>query len=525
VRTAAHVTLRRRELLKSGALAAGALALGPGFWRQAFAQRARPGPGPYGPLGPADSNGIRLPRGFSSRRIAQGLLPVVGTGYVWHLFSDGQATYPTSDGGFILVSNSEVPVATPGRGGASAIRFRPDGTIADAYRILGNTSNNCAGGGTPWGTWMSCEEHDAGLVWECDPAGVKPAVPRPAMGVFSHEAICVDPVGRRIYLSEDDGDGRFYRFTPERYPDCSAGLLEVATVAQDGAVTWTRVPDPSAASAPTRQQVKGSTRFRRGEGIWFDSGIVYLATTGDNRVHAYNTGTETIEVAYDGNVLADPPIKQVDNVTVSPSGDLFVCEDPGDIAMGIVTPEGEAARFLQVVGPGQVNPVATDENVQSEITGVIFDPSGKRMFFSAQRSFVVGVIYEVTGPFRLERPRDAKPPPLRVSAPDKVRLTTFSRRGLSVGVRLGEDARLTATVRARLPVRRGGATKRRNVTLARRRLEEPAFGQVDLKLRPSRAKRETLRGRRSLRATVEVTAVDAAGNRSVVERRLALSRR
>jgi hypothetical protein len=516
-------TMRRRELLKSGALAAGALALGPGFWRGAFAQPAHPGPGPYGPLQPADANGIMLPRGFRSRRIAQGLLPVAGTGYVWHLFSDGQATYATSDGGFILVSNSEVP--SPGEGGASAIKFRADGSIEDAYRILSGTSTNCAGGGTPWGTWMSCEEHDAGLVWECDPLGVKDALARPAMGVFSHEAVCVDPVGQRVYLSEDDGEGGFYRFTPERYPDCSAGLLEIATVGADRTVTWTRVPDPSAARGPTRQQVKGSTRFRRGEGIWFDSGIVYLATTGDNKVHAYNTGTETIEVVYDGGAITTPPILRVDNVTVSKSGDLFVCEDPGDIGMGIVTPEGEAARFLQVVGPGQVNPVSATEDVQSEITGVIFDPTGKRMFFSAQRSFLVGVIYEVTGPFRLERPRDTTPPPTRVEAPDRVKLTTFTKRGMTIGVRVGEPATLTATVRARLPVKRRGVTRRRTVTLARTRVDGPRFGAVDVRLRPGRAKRATLRKRRSLKATLELHAVDAAGNRTIVRRALALGRR
>jgi secreted PhoX family phosphatase len=397
-------TLRRRDLLKSGALAAGALAFGPAFWRDAFASPATAGPGPYGPLQPANLHGIELPAGFKSRRIAQGLLPVLGTTYVWHLFSDGQATFATDDGGFILVSNSEVPEQLPGRGGASAIRFDAGGKIVDAYRILSGTSTNCAGGGTPWGTWMSCEEHDEGLVWECDPWGAKTAIAHPAMGVFSHEALCVDPVGKQLYLSEDDGEGRLYRFTPTSYPDCSSGLLEVATVAPDRSVSWTEVPDPTAATTPTRQQVPGSTAFRRGEGIWFDSGIVYLATTSDNKVHAYDTTTQTIDLVYDGGSMANPPFVQVDNVTVSRSGDLFVCEDPGEIGMGIITPEGEAARFLRVSGPGQVNPVAATEDVQSEITGVIFDPSGTRMFFSAQRSFLVGVIYEITGPFRLERP-------------------------------------------------------------------------------------------------------------------------
>ena len=109
---------------------------------------------------------------------------------------------------------------------------------------------NCAGGPTPWGAWLSCEEIEGGLVWECDPSGRDRAEARPALGAFPHEAVAVDPDGERLYLTEDRPDGRFYRFTPDAYPDLSAGLLEVAEEAADGAVTWREVPDPAAASTP-----------------------------------------------------------------------------------------------------------------------------------------------------------------------------------------------------------------------------------------------------------------------------------
>lgn len=403
---------RRREFLRTSLIGAAALSFGPGFWRDALAaEPAKPGPGPYGPLQPPDANGIMLPEGFESRVIARGGVAVEGTTYPWHTFSDGQATFATGDGGFILVANSEVPVpsgvpdppvpANPGDGGASAIRFSADGEIVDAYRILENTSTNCAGGGTPWGTWLSCEEIDEGRVWECDPAGPPSAArARPALGVFKHEAVAVDPDGKRLYLTEDLGDGGFYRFTPDAYPDLSAGVLEIAKVGTAGEVTWAKVPDPSASSTPTRQQVPGATEFERGEGIWFDGGTVYVATTADSRIHAYDTRSERIEVLYDANALEDPPLTDVDNITVSRSGDLFVCEDDGgddpfDIA--IITPERQVSRFLKLTGT-QHGRAGT--GASSELAGVIFDPSGTRMYFSSQRAFVTGVVYEVSGPFR-----------------------------------------------------------------------------------------------------------------------------
>lgn len=382
---------RRREFLQTGLLAAGALALGPSFWRDALAGHGAPGPGPYGPLRPPDAHGLRLPQGFSSRLIARGGQPVQGTDYAWHIFSDGQATYATHDGGWILVSNCEAPAFLGG--GASAIRFDAAGRVIDAYRILEDTNLNCAGGATPWGTWLSCEEVDNGRVWECDPRGEASAVVRPALGVFKHEAATVDPRGRRVYLTEDQGDGGLYRFTPKHYPDLSEGRLEIAQLSVKGKVKWTDVPDPTATVTPTRYQVSGSTPFARGEGIWFDSGTVYVATTRDNRIHAYDTTGQKIDVIYDAAALVDPPLTGVDNVTVSRAGDLYVCEDNGaaELDLGLITPAHEVARFLTATGP---------QHRRSELTGVIFDLSGSRLYFSSQRFMSTGAIFEVTGPFR-----------------------------------------------------------------------------------------------------------------------------
>ena len=267
--------------------------------------------------------------------MARGGDRVAGTGYEWHEASDGAATFPVEDGGWILVSNSETL-----DGGASAVRFRRDGALDDAYRILGGTSHNCSGGGTPWGTWLSCEEVEDGIVWECDPAGRRDPVRHPAMGVFKHEAAAVDQRGRRVYLTEDLVDGRFYRYTPERWPSLATGLLEVATVAPGGRVTWTAVPDPSAHRTPTRRQVSGSTALKRGEGVWRDGRTVYVATTADDRVHAYDIDRERMRVLYDGLASPDAPLLRVDQLTANRAGEVFVCEDIAtkEIDIGVIEP-------------------------------------------------------------------------------------------------------------------------------------------------------------------------------------------
>ena len=381
----------RREVIGLGLGGAAALGLGAYFWSDVFesAEQGRLSDGRgYGPLGPADANGFRLPSGFRSRLVARGDDPVTGTRYRWHLSSDGAATFGTRDGGWILVSNSETP-----EGGASAIRFRRDGSVGDAYRILSGTRLNCSGGATPWGTWLSCEEVEDGHVWECDPTGRRRAVRRSALGTFKHEAAAVDPQGRRVYLTEDLIDGRLYRFTPSRWPHLSSGRLEVARVDRTGLVSWVEVPDPSGARAPTRRQVPGTHVFRRAEGIHFDGGVVYVATTADNRLHAYDVRRGRIEVIYDASRAARPPILQPDQMTVSPGRELFVCEDPDteEIDMGVVDRGGRLSRFLSTAGP---------EHRGSELTGATFDPSGRRMYVASQRARERGAVYEISGPFR-----------------------------------------------------------------------------------------------------------------------------
>jgi secreted PhoX family phosphatase len=386
--------VERRNFLRVAVVGAAAAAFGGASWRDAFAATAQPGPSPYGLLGAADANGILLPSGFTSRVVARTGLPVPATSYLWHPAPDGGACFPDGSG-WIYVSNSEVPLV----GGASAIRFDSGGQITAAYRTLSNTNLNCAGGATPWGTWLSCEEIDWGRVFETDPYGINPALSRSAMGRFKHEACAVDADHGFVYMTEDTGDGCFYRFHPSTWGNLSSGTLEVLCGSggqTSGPVTWRRVPDPDGFPVTTRNQVSAAKHFDGGEGCYYAGGTCWFTTKGDNRVWAYDANNSTIDLAYDATLVAGAPapLTGVDNVVGSSSGDLFVAEDGGNLEICVITADGVVAPFLRVQG-----------HDGSEITGPAFSPNGSRLYFSSQRgtsgsTLSLGITYEVSGPFR-----------------------------------------------------------------------------------------------------------------------------
>jgi len=367
--------VKRREFIASTAAVSGLGLLG------ALQLANRPAAAQSDRLLPPDSNGLQLLPGFTSRIIAQTGEEVGSTGYRWHPNPDGGATFAQPDGGWIYVSNDE---ASSGQGGVSMVRFDAQGTIVDARQILTGTSRNCAGGTTPWGTWLSCEEFDGGRVWECDPTGTAAAIVRPAMGTFAHEAAAADPVAKTIYLTEDTSDSGLYRFTPSRWGDLSAGRLEVMTE-QAGGVGWAVVPDPTASSQPTRKQVNNIKPFAGGEGAWFADGVLFFTTKKDNRVWSYTPASNDLEVRYDIETSPTPILSGVDNVTVSAAGDLYVCEDGGNMEVVVLATDGTVAPFLRMAVSG------------SEVTGAAFDPSGTRMYVSSQRN--PGTTFEVSGPF------------------------------------------------------------------------------------------------------------------------------
>ncbi|NNJ93603.1 MAG: DUF839 domain-containing protein [Halobacteria archaeon] len=375
---------RNRRALFTAILASSAVLLPGSGWRRLLADSLPLSTdSPYGDLQPPDEHGLRLPRGFSARLLALSGQPVAASDYVWPHAPDGAGVFATPDG-WVLVCNAEL---NTGQGGASAIRFSMRGEIMAAYAVLSGTTRNCAGGVTPWGTWLSCEEFAGGRVWECDPLGQAAATVRPALGRFAHEAAAVDPLTGHVYLTEDDMQGRLYRFSPDKTADLSAGRLEVAAM-DAGRVRWL------AASPEQPYRKADAITFRRGEGAWLAGRTLFFTTTDDHRLWTLDVDSGQLEVRYDG-VAAGPAgaLREPDNVTVHDQhGTVFVAEDSDDLQLVLLAMRSGrqvVAPFLQLVG-----------HDRSELTGPVFSPDGQRLYFSSQRGRDGrGMTFEITGPF------------------------------------------------------------------------------------------------------------------------------
>ncbi len=430
--------LSRRQVLGRGLmLSAAALPLP---WLSACRSRSSststqavtPPPSGLPPLrSSADANGLFLPAGFSSRVIAESGRPVGSTGFVAPLpfFPDGAHCFvdPDNPGGWILVVNSEVP----GLGGAVAFRFAADGSLNDAYSVLRNSNTNCAGGATPWGTWISCEEVDDGTSWETHPLGeglidgVAYPVRLNSLGIYKHEAAAVDAANKVVYLTEDQSDGCLYRFVgSDPYVwdgsvrgDLTQGKLQVAVVSAGGqplkdtgsldvnalpalTVNWVDLPNATGGSVePTRAQVTEATIFNGGEGCWFHKGSVYFTTKGDNRVWQYRVADASLSVFYDDDHYSTPVLTGVDNVIVEGEHNhVIVAEDGGNLEAVAITPDFDIAPLLRLQEAG---------NVGSEVTGLAFNPARTRLYFNSQRGSTLplalpelpgsggGVVYEI----------------------------------------------------------------------------------------------------------------------------------
>lgn len=422
----------------------------------------------YGPLASDPSRVIDLPEGFSYRIISvQGRK--MDDGYIVPGLPDGMATFAGPDGLTILIRNHEV---SPGGDGPFAKSkdlvanfdkskaYDPTGgslvcgggtttlvydtkqqRVVREYLSLAGTVRNCAGGPTPWNSWITCEEtilragkngnssveldFDHGYNFEV-PASAEISLAEPiplkAMGRFVHEAVAVDPATSIVYQTEDEGDGSFYRFIPNT-PGvlASGGKLQALKVRDkpsldtrnwiDGthdikvgdslAVEWIDLDEVESPHGDLRHRSfdAGAARFARGEGIWYSPEGIYIACTsgGSARkgqiwkyIPSPHEGTPDEHKSPGRLELFIEPndgalVENADNLTVSPWGDLVLCEDrTGDeIRLIGVTPEGRLYTFA-------------NSHMRTEFAGVVFSPDGSTMFVNMQGK---GLTLAITGPW------------------------------------------------------------------------------------------------------------------------------
>lgn len=427
---------RRAFLRRTGAVAGGvgAVAALQGLMASSsHAQGQAENNGGYGPLQPAPPDGeLLLPAGFSYVAFGKtGTLmsdnkPTPGS-------HDGMAAFSpsSSDGTVRLVRNheqSEGPAITSpnydpagGAGTTTLVFDTKEMKLEKAYASLSGTIRNCAGGPTPAGSWLSCEETYAvvskphGYVFEVPADAEGPVDPQPItqMGRFTHEAVAVDPDTGIVYETEDRDKAGCYRYIPNDRDNLLAGgrlqmlaikgkpKYDTRTGQQPGKplpVEWVDIPepdpggnDPSAVFQQGRQ--RGGAVFARLEGAWYGGGAIYINSTsgGDNelgQVWEYRprgkSGGQLVLVyeSRDPNLLQSP-----DNITVSPNtGGLVLCEDGSgkDLLRGVTT-SGKIFDFAKLNSPNT-----------SELAGATYSADGKVLFFNVQRP---GITYAVTGPW------------------------------------------------------------------------------------------------------------------------------
>lgn len=459
-----RLSATRRQILSAGGASVAGVAFA-GAFSELFAGTATAaGPGGrgehagYGPLVPDPAGLLDLPAGFSYKVLSRqgdplrsGEGPVPGN-------HDGMGAFAGPRGRVRLVRNHEnrvtAPIGVPtvpgltydpgAKGGCTVLELDGrDNVLGERVGIAG-TAVNCAGGPTPWGTWLTCEEtedragtngytKDHGFIFEVD--GADPhrtgAVPLTAMGRFQHEAVAVDPHSGIVYETEDAFQhpfGLFYRFLPNK-PLGGTGSLraggaleamrvpgvpDLSVVREPGTrfegVQWVPVPDPSAAGTPVRLQdfgPKGITHAQKLEGCYWGGQAVYFvssfarakdgsAATHYGQVWKYEPGPRrlTLVVVFGPDTDVRLPGESPDNICLAPTGGLMVCED-GEGAQHVfgVSRKGE----VYAVARGAQNIGTADAPEWGEFAGVTFSPDGATMYVNC---YTPGTTFAVTGPWR-----------------------------------------------------------------------------------------------------------------------------
>jgi len=475
--------LSRRQFLRFGAAAGASAAVSLGFLgcSRALIQNIS-GFKPYQFM-PSANRLLDLPEGFTAHAFSR-TGEQMDDGLWVPGKHDGMAAFAGPNGKTILIRNHELNASdknagafgwnnekidrtaldkfydagsdkTPGLGGTTTLVYDTrTQTLEKHFLSLTGTLRNCAGGSTPWNTWVTCEEtvQKAEKTYEADhgynfevPVSADVALAHPiplkAMGRFNHEAIAVDPQSGIVYQTEDRHDSLIYRFIPEQPGQLAAGgklqalklrdlkradtrnwrshsqkifrwAYNPVPVGETLAAEWVDIENVESPKDDLRKQGaedKGAAKFARGEGIWYggdsEKGEIYIACTnggfkkkgqiwkyvpspyeGTSREEKEPGTLQLFIEPNDSNLL-----ENADNLTVTPWGDLIICEDgPKEEFLVGVTPQGHLYKFARNAGN------------MSELAGATFSPDGSTLFVNIQNP---GITLAITGPWHEIRQR------------------------------------------------------------------------------------------------------------------------
>jgi secreted PhoX family phosphatase len=423
-----------------------------------------------GPLRPDASELLDLPDGYSYTVVSRAG-DTMFDGLRVPNAHDGMAAFAGENGRIVLVTNHELRPAhqngsafagdfasqpsavtdkvydpgggkTPGAGGTTTTVYNPMTRTTERQHLsLAGTELNCAGGPTPWGTWLSCEEcfessgndmsagrivrrdKSHGYVFEvpADREDLVEPIPIRAMGRFEHEAAAIHERTGIVYMTEDRHHSLFYRYIPNVPGELLEGgkLQALAIDGQPSFMThnWSSEPkivpgesmstrwielhdvDPAENDLRLRGAAQGAATFARGEGLCADGeNFAFTCTIGGparlGQVFAYQPSR------YEGQpkeqdapgaltLIAEAShesiLRNADNITFAPWGDLIACEDTSSHC-GLVGIRPDGSQYQ----------LADNAYSNSELAGACFSPDGKILFVNVQYP---GLTLAITGPF------------------------------------------------------------------------------------------------------------------------------
>lgn len=459
---------RRKFLIGSASISVGFIALSNLFSNnnintQNIKQKNKVG---YGKLIKDPNNLLNLPKGFTYKVISK-TGTIMDDGLLVPGKMDAMGTFPLDKDRCIIVRNhenapeyyEESPFAkdysllkkakkeyfydygfgkSPGLGGTSTIVFNTKTQkVEKEFMSLVGTEDNCAGGITPWKTWITCEEtvetqsdireKDHGYCFEVKVTPtpqLNKAIPLKAMGRFNHEAVSVDPKTGIVYLTEDRHDSCIYRFIPNVYGDLQkGGKLQALCIKnnmsldtrnwleskieiklnQEFETYWIDLDNVESPEDDLRFRAnkKGAAIFARGEGMWFGDNEVYWCCTNGGKA-ALGQIFKYIPSKFEGSEKEENSpgklslfvesknsnmLQNCDNMTIAVNGDLIVCEDTEHPFLRGITKKGEIYNIAENIG------------ASSEFAGAVFSPDYSTLFVNIQHA---GLCLAIVGPWRKE---------------------------------------------------------------------------------------------------------------------------